>query len=612
MKNITILSIFTLLLISKISFCQNNKKTVPLSGQNNLYTLIITPSNSAKNEFTLSLFGELQHPKIDTIVNLIYAPEVEIFFKRNQLDSFLFIKKGNEIINLLPTENAIEKLPLPDATTCLPLSKINTNDKNTYFLIGKDSTCIKTSPKIEVTFKIISDSTFTCKTGFNDALSLSIFSTAIIQLFEKFGVQEDLISQADKEEWYNWTLGYIKTQPLIKEERDTENAKAKLGELRLLKADCPIYVENNRKRKTSSSSDQVVKIASISTTIKDGYIFDTKVFTKDGREFDYLNIISLKDFIGEKVKRKCFQVTNINGQKLFKDNADSKNYILLSDVIQYKGKSGQFFPPEDTKEVLLNNDSLSGQKVDILQGISANQLLNISLFTDFYALADNQKNGLIETEGFFTHRLNTKPLCQTNIIFLHFFRIRMNARKFTDDNGIFRLDTINSEVNRVNLYQRTNFSWDATIGIINWRMLFKQIRTPHRLYLNFIYASNSVKTALKTDTVNTIPKNIILSNLGVQAGIILRFANNFSFQCNFNLFGQKISNATAWISNTKSRAFYSLDGLITYHFPDQHSTLFLRAIYTSPTLPHGNNTVFSQLQIGYNLDIADFIGKVKK
>ncbi|MBL0137054.1 MAG: hypothetical protein IPP86_00820 [Bacteroidetes bacterium] len=188
----------------------------------------------------------------------------------------------------------------------------------------------------------------------------------------------------------------------------------------------------------------------------------------------------------------------------------------------------------------------------------------------------------------------------------------MNTKKFADDNGIYRLDSMNQEVDRVSLFQRTNFSWDATFGVWNYRILSAHTRTPHRLFLNFIYSSSAVKIAQKNDTVNATLKSITLSNIGGQFGFIMRFANNFSFQTNASLFGQTVSNASGLISNSRSKIFYQVDGLLTYHFPDQLSTLFLRGIYNGLLQPEGKKGVFNQLQIGYNLDIGDFISKVKK
>ncbi|MBK7851618.1 MAG: hypothetical protein IPJ66_10905 [Bacteroidetes bacterium] len=103
----------------------------------------------------------------------------------------------------------------------------------------------------------------------------------------------DTIAKPIREELYNWAIGYIKTNPLKQEIINTANAKVKLGELVLLKTSCTLHNDKlggksnctSKKNANHETLDKIgqLEIKNVYTTMKDGYIYDIKIFAKDGR-----------------------------------------------------------------------------------------------------------------------------------------------------------------------------------------------------------------------------------------------------------------------------------------------------------------------------------------
>ncbi len=411
---------------------------------------------------------------------------------------------------------------------------------------------------------------------------MKIKKILLIVLVSMLSIQEaasqkvalDTIKKVDslsgKIEQLNSKLDFI----LDKIQKGGDDEKQFIGVIKM-KNENPIVVYDTIKSQENVSKPTVL-VEKVTMLVKDGYIVDLNVYTKDEKFTNPRAPITIST-------RRFSKFDYLHGTR---ENSKS---ILLKDFLNFDSESS--FLPEDGLIILTNE-----KKSDSLyRNVGLNTVLDLRLYTDALSLFGKVSNGIAQTDikiKHILHRLNVK---NTGGFLGHYFKFNLNAAKFDSKNNF--IDSAS--------FTKTSFlqkSWLNTEVAYNILSTWIERKSLSIFYFDIGAGINVSTLARIKDTIT-----ITGQNLFAEIGLNLKSSDNIGLDF-YSRLTANYSPQTSFSGENKAEKILKF-GIEAYWNPlkDRAGRIFGRVNYIMSTLNSEKKNHFFQVQLGYSLLLSKAI-----
>lgn len=349
-------------------------------------------------------------------------------------------------------------------------------------------------------------------------------------------------------------------------------------------------------QKVDTSKKSVVVIKTVNIRIKEGQILYIAVNTDKGVFRNKNSPISLTT-INEK---RLFD-------KLYLDGYESNQFLYLKDVVSYTPRrSYNYIPYSDVEFTISKKDSLYFVK----ESTSINFYVDVAAFTDLKGISGDA-NGLaqIYMSGKFITR--TKNIRNKAIIPFNFVTVDGYLGKFDNNYKGVLVDSITGNVDRLKLFQTTNYRIGAKLNLLHWVLSPYPKRLIEDMQLNFGYnfAGSRTLTIINKNPTGTVKiyDSIYTPVLQNQWYIepIIRFTrnSNFGFSMSLPIIWQSVK-FNAKITNSETIVYSNPTISLSYFSPKAPGNKLFFKFSQFIDLKNPDNG-FTQAQLGYSASLTD-------
>ena len=315
-------------------------------------------------------------------------------------------------------------------------------------------------------------------------------------------------------------------------------------------------------------------------------------------------------------KNSPISLTTINEKRLFDklylDGYESNQFVYLKDVVSYTPRrSYNYIPYSDVEFTISKKDSLYFVK----ESTSINFYVDVAAFTDLKGISGDA-NGLaqIYMSGKFITR--TKNIRNKAIIPFNFVTVEGYLGKFDNNYKGVLVDSITGNVDRLKLFQTTNYRIGAKLNLLHWVLSPYPKRLIEDMQLNFGYNFAGARTLTiinknPTGTIkiyDSIYTPVIQNQWYIEP--IIRFTrnSNFGFSMSLPIIWQSVK-FNAKITNSETIVYSNPTISLSYFSPKAPGNKLFFKFSQFIDLKNPDNG-FTQAQLGYSASLTD-VFKIK-
>lgn len=337
-----------------------------------------------------------------------------------------------------------------------------------------------------------------------------------------------------------------------------------------------IYEKDDKKQQKLLAT--TTDIARVTMDIKDGYILDINVYTKNGKE-TYTNTRAPIAI----TSRRFSDTDRIRGIHNY------NNFIILKDFLEFETRKS--YLPEDGF-IELKSDKKSDS---LFRNVGVNTVLDLRLYTDALSLFGKEANGIAQTDLRIKHILHRINVHNRGGFLGHYLKFNLNAAKFDSKNNF--VDS--AKFSRTEFLQKSWMNAEIAYNLLSTWIVKKSTST---FYWDIGAGINASKLAFQKDTVNVIGQNLF-----TEIGLNLRSSDNIGLDLTARLTAN-YSPQTTFVEGNKAEKILRF-GAEAFFNPlnDKAGRIFGRINYMMSTISTEKKNNFFQVQLGYSILLSKAI-----
>ncbi|GAA0726313.1 hypothetical protein GCM10009430_33150 [Aquimarina litoralis] len=329
---------------------------------------------------------------------------------------------------------------------------------------------------------------------------------------------------------------------------------------------------------TSEINSETIDIKKVIIEIKDGEMFNIKVFPKNDQTLFFYNKSPTNIYSFNSYKNKT---------KLWSNKREGV-YIKLIDFITYDYQNGKRYIIENELINLSSHKDSSQHKIFINNNLKS--IIDFRVYTDFLGLIDESSNGIVSFEGNSTFFLNPFNLGRFHYLFKK-FKAGVSYSRFDNDDREVNLPVINS----LDLIQKSFLTAETEIDIYEVRLGKK---FPYKILAK---GKGSLRLTETSEENSEDLENTITLGLGYGTEIqVERFSN---FGINASIYFNRYQNNNITENNIVNFDTFSVHSEVYFFVPQSDNAFFLRMKYEEGRRDLNASANFFNVQFGYKAEI---------
>lgn len=355
-------------------------------------------------------------------------------------------------------------------------------------------------------------------------------------------------------------------------------------------------LENIRLYDKNHNAKGRIAIDSIYMSIKDGYINDITIYSKNKTFTNKKAPIAITNQRFMQIDR-LHQINDRTSLKKAIVKDENPNYIIFQSIVELVGYKK--FIPENDNDIRIYRKSKFSQSYKLIKNVGVNTFFDIRLYTDATALLFDQENGLVQIEAKHKANLHRKNIPQCGVAIVQYVKSNFSFSKF-DSKDEYVSDVLYSDTK---ILQKSYLTADVALNLVNGWLDFKSMS---EYYLDFGVGIAGNKFIKATDSLNVTSTNVFLDT-----GVKLQMSQNMGMNFSAKLI-RLFSPATQYQTEHGSPYFdfmkFSLDCHV-FSKKNRSTRFFGRINFISPTSSSRKDEQFFQVQIGCSLLLSEILKK---
>ncbi|WP_299606552.1 hypothetical protein [uncultured Aquimarina sp.] len=329
---------------------------------------------------------------------------------------------------------------------------------------------------------------------------------------------------------------------------------------------------------TSEINSETIDIKKVIIEIKDGEMFNIKVFPTNDQTLFFYN----------KSPTNIYSFNSYKNKTKLWSNKKEGVYIKLIDFITYDYQNGKRYIIENELINLSSHKDSTQHKIFINNNLKS--IIDFRVYTDFLGLIDESSNGIVSFEGNSTFFLNPFNLGRFHYLFKK-FKAGVSYSRFDNDDREVNLPVINS----LDLIQKSFLTAETEIDIYEVRLGKK---FPYKILAK---AKGSLRLTETSEENSEDLENT--TTLGLGYGTELQVERFSNFGINASIYFNRYQNNNIVENNIVNFDTFSIHSEVYFFVPQSDNAFFLRMKYEEGRRDLNASANFFNIQFGYKAEI---------
>ncbi|WP_299898808.1 hypothetical protein [uncultured Aquimarina sp.] len=329
---------------------------------------------------------------------------------------------------------------------------------------------------------------------------------------------------------------------------------------------------------TSEINSETIDIKKVIIEIKDGEMFNIKVFPTNDQTLFFYN----------KSPTNIYSFNSYKNKTKLWSNKKEGVYIKLIDFITYDYQNGKRYIIENELINLSSHKDSTQHKIFINNNLKS--IIDFRVYTDFLGLIDESSNGIVSFEGNSTFFLNPFNLGRFHYLFKK-FKAGVSYSRFDNDDREVNLPVINS----LDLIQKSSLTAETEIDIYEVRLGKK---FPYKILAK---AKGSLRLTETSEENSEDLENT--TTLGLGYGTELQVERFSNFGINASIYFNRYQNNNIVENNIVNFDTFSIHSEVYFFVPQSDNAFFLRMKYEEGRRDLNASANFFNIQFGYKAEI---------
>lgn len=280
-------------------------------------------------------------------------------------------------------------------------------------------------------------------------------------------------------------------------------------------------------------------------------------------------------------------------------NSVDGSYIFVKDAVDFIVNQRFNYFPSDGTYFLTNNAKHPVKELKVYANAGLNSFVDFRAFTDLFGALNNQANGLLQIEAkskIYVHRKNIR-----NHFMYVFYGLEpyFGMSKFDSKFDTVKIADTKTDINRMNLFQRSFFNVGIKLNIFRW-----DFRPANTLYFNYGYqynATNITYVNKATSKTDSITGSGTFHTQYFELGLTSKRLNNFGFDGSAKFLFQQLNENSLYANSGFNRLMNF--NVTTYYYPGTNPKNCFFVRFSNYLNFSERKDDFYQLQFGYSLNL---------